>query len=139
MARKAKKKWNHIEGKVSFRLFTHTLSAKNWPVHLCRTNCTIPPLPFPMTLMVSTSAKLIWLSVGWIGGGWTKKKKKRKNFLHLRKRFLTERRNRTKAKCLSIYVKKSHSIEVDQQGNTVKCQNFLIKEQREQKENAFHL
>jgi hypothetical protein len=46
-----------------------TFKAKNWLVHLCCTNWTIPLLPFPMTLTMSMSAKLNWLSEGVIGGG----------------------------------------------------------------------
>lgn len=61
----------------------YTLTAKNWLVHLCRTSCTIPPLPFPTTLTASKSAKLNWSSTesaklnwssnGFMGGGCIKK------------------------------------------------------------------
>lgn len=34
-----------------------TFKANNLPIHLCRTNWTTPPLPLPMTLMVSRSSR----------------------------------------------------------------------------------
>lgn len=33
-----------------------TFKANNVPTHLCRTSCTTPPLPFPMTFTVSRSS-----------------------------------------------------------------------------------
>lgn len=33
-----------------------TFNANNLPTHLWRTSCTTPPLPFPITLIVSRSS-----------------------------------------------------------------------------------